>query len=113
MKKSTIEALRAFYGHDIEFRISEKRDKIREEIQQMFAENLIQPEFAQSKLSNLIAAQQKLEKEILIVKSELKNAKKKFKRGSISRDELFETEFRLIELKSQLEEIIEKLKKFK
>ena len=110
MKKSTIEALRAFYGNDIEFRISQKRDRIAEEIQQMFRDNIIEPEGGQ-KISNLIAAREKIEKEIVKAKSELKNAKRKFKRGEIDRDTLFDFEYRLIELRAQLEEILEKIKR--
>jgi DNA repair exonuclease SbcCD ATPase subunit len=109
LKKTIIDALKSFYGKDIEFRISEKRDKISEEIHQMFAQEDI--DTSSSRLCNLIAAREKLEREIVKAKSELKQAKKKFRRGEMDRDELFDFEFRLIELRSQLEEIIEKIKK--
>jgi hypothetical protein len=110
LKKSTIESLRAFYGNDIEFRISQKQDRISEEIQQMFNDNIVEPEGGQT-ISNLIAAREKIEQEIIKSKSELKNAKRKFKRGEIDRDDLFDFEYRLIELRAQLEEIIEKIKR--
>jgi len=110
LKKSTIEALKAFYGKDIEFRISQRRDKISEEIQQMFSDNIVEPKHG-DRICNLIAAKEKLEQEIIKARSELKNAKKKFKRGEMDRDTLFDFEYRLIELRSQLEEVIDKLKK--
>jgi hypothetical protein len=110
LKKSILDALRAFYGDDIEFRIVKKRDIISEEIQQIFRENIVDTRLSGS-FQNLIAAREKLEKEIVKSKSELKNAKKKFKRGEMDRDTLFEFEYRLIELKNQLEDILDKIKR--
>ena len=104
VKKATLDSLRKFFGGDIEFRIS---SKIREEIKELF--NEVQYNF-EKKNSDLQIAKAELEKLITKSKAELKKAKKAFSRGEIDRDTLFDYEYRLIELRNQLDEVIAKLK---
>ena len=104
VKKATLDNLRKFFGGDIEFRIS---SKIREEIKEIF--NEVQYNF-EKKNSDLQLAKAELEKLIAKSKTELKKAKKSFNRGEIDRDTLFDYEYRLIELRNQLDEVIAKLK---
>ena len=93
VKKATLDSLIKFFGVDIEFRIS---SKIREEIKELF--NEVQYNF------------EKKNNDLQIAKAELKKAKKEFNRGEINRDTLFDYEYRLIELRNQLDEVIAKLK---
>ena len=104
VKKATLDSLRKFFGGDIEFRIS---SKIREEIKELF--NEVQYNF-EKKNNDLQIAKAELEKLITKSKAELKKAKKEFNRGEINRDTLFDYEYRLIELRNQLDEVIAKLK---
>lgn len=104
VKKETLDNLRKFFGGDIEFRIS---SKIREEIREIF--NEAQTKY-DTRLKDLQLAKDALEKQITKSKSELKKAKKQFNRGEIDRDTLFDYEYRLVELRNQLDEILAKLK---
>lgn len=103
VKKDTLDNLRKFFG-DVEFRIS---SKIREEINELFKD--VQSKYT-SKGNDLQMAKVALEKQITKAKSELKKAKKAFTRNEIDRDTLFDYEFRLVELRSQLDEVLAKLK---
>jgi len=104
VKKATLDSLRKFFGGDIEFRIS---SKIRDEIREIFKE--VQYSY-ESKNEDLQLAKAELEKQITKAKSELKKAKKSFTRNEIDRDTLFDYEYRLVELRSQLDEVLAKLK---
>lgn len=104
VKKETLDMLRNFFGGEIEFRLS---SKIRDEIKEIF--NEVQYNF-ERKNNDLQLAKAELEKLITKSKSELKKAKKSFNRGEIDRDALFDYEYRLIELRNQLDEVIAKLK---
>ncbi len=104
VKKETLDNLRKFFGGDIEFRIS---SKIREEIREIF--NEAQTKY-DTRVKDLQLAKDALEKQITKSKSELKKAKKQFNRGEIDRDTLFDYEYRLVELRNQLDEILAKLK---
>ena len=104
VKKATLELLKKFFGEDIEFKIS---NKIRREIAEIFME---QQAHDITEEKDLLAAKAEVEKHINRAKTELKNARKLFKNGEIDRDTLFDYEFRLVELRAQLEEINAKLK---
>lgn len=105
VKKSTLDQLRKFFGGDIEFRIS---SKIRQEIGELFkeAQSIHIPERDQ----NLEMAKAELEQQLDIAKSDLRKARKSFKRGEMTRDVLFEYEYRLFEIRNQLDEINTKLR---
>jgi hypothetical protein len=105
VKKSTLDQLRKFFGGDIEFRIS---SKIRQEIGELFKE--AQAIHIPERDQDLEMAKAELEKQLAIAKSDLKKAKKTFKRGEITRDVLFEYEYRLFEIRNQLDEINTKLR---
>jgi hypothetical protein len=105
VKKSTLDQLRKFFGGDIEFRIS---SKIRQEIGELFkeAQSIHIPERDQ----DLEIAKAELERQLDIAKSDLRKARKSFKRGEMTRDVLFEYEYRLFEIRNQLDEINTKLR---
>ena len=105
LKKSTLDALHNFFGKSIELRVS---DKIRNEIAEIFKEQL---EYGRQTYDSLLAAKTELEKQINLAKTDLRNAKKLFKKGEMNRDTLFDYEYRIIELRLQLDEIINKLNK--
>lgn len=104
VKKATLDLLKRFFGEEIEFKIS---NKIRREIAEIFME---QQAHEVSEEKDLLAAKAEIEKHINRAKTELKNARKLFKNGEIDRDTLFDYEFRLVELRAQLDEINAKLR---
>jgi hypothetical protein len=105
VKKSTLDLLRKFFGGDIEFRIS---SKIRQEISEIFKE--AQTIHIPERNEDLEMAKAELEKQLAIARADLKKAKKAFKRGNMTRDVLFEYEYRLFEIRNQLDEINTKLR---
>lgn len=60
--------------------------------------------------NELMIVKDNLERMIGYAESDYRKAKKLFKRGEISKDELIECENRLIKLKSELDEVNFKLK---
>ena len=103
LKKTTLDALKNFFGKSIELRVS---DKIRNEINEMFREN---SEYCREKGADLLITKGEIEKQINLAKTDLRNAKKLYKKGEMDRDTLFDYEYRLVELRMQLDEIINKL----
>jgi|APFre7841882793_1041355.scaffolds.fasta_scaffold74389_2 FKBP-type peptidyl-prolyl cis-trans isomerase (trigger factor) len=103
LKKATLESLKSFFGKEIELRIS---NKIRNEIAEIFKEQL---EEGKEKEVNLLVIKAELERQINLAKTELRSAKKLYKKGEMNRDELFDYEFRLVELRMQLDDILNKL----
>ena len=103
LKKATLETLKAFFGKEIELRVS---NKIRNEIAEIFREN---SEYGKETESELILAKGQIEKQIDLAKSDLRGAKKLYKKGEIDRETLFDYEFRLVELRMQLDDILNKL----
>ena len=104
VKKTTVEALRNFFGKGVELKVT---SKISDEISAMFSE---QQAVSIKEHSELLAIKDKLERLIMYAANDYKKAKKLFKRGEVSKDELFECENRLIKLKNELDEINFKLK---
>jgi hypothetical protein len=105
VKKSTLDSLRKFFGGDIEFRIS---SKIRQEISEIFKE--AQLIHIPDRNKDLEMVKIELEKELAIAKADLKKARKSFKKGEMDRDTLFEYEYRMFEIRNQLDEVNSKLR---
>jgi len=105
VKKSTLDSLRKFFGGDIEFRIS---SKIRQEISEIFKE--AQLIHIPDRNKDLEMVKIELEKELAIANADLKKARKSFKKGEMDRDNLFEYEYRMFEIRNQLDEVNSKLR---
>jgi hypothetical protein len=103
VKKATIQALRDFFGKNVEFKIT---SKISDEIIEMFNEQI-----ATHDRDELLVIKDEIERLLKHAASEYKKAKKLFKRGEITIDELIENEDNLTKLKNELEEINFKLRK--
>jgi FKBP-type peptidyl-prolyl cis-trans isomerase (trigger factor) len=103
LKKATLDQLKTFFGKDIELRVS---NKIRNEIADIFKEQL---ELGKESEVSLLVAKAELEKQVNLAKTDLRTAKKLYKKGEMDRDTLFDYEYRLVELRMQLDDIINKL----
>jgi len=103
LKKTTLDALKNFFGKSIELRVS---DKIRNEIAELFRDN---SDYGREKGADLLIAKTEIEKQINLAKTDLRSAKKLYKKGEMDRDTLFDYEYRLVELRMQLDEILNKL----
>ena len=104
MKKTIIQALHDLFGKNVEFKIT---SKISEEISDMFTE---QQEFVKNGRDELLMVKDKIERLLKYATSEHRRAKKLFKRGEITIDELIENEDKLIRLKNELDDINFKLR---
>lgn len=102
VKKGALDILKKFFGKGIELRVS---NKIKNEISDMFRELDYSAEYE----SKLLLAKAELEKQINVAKTDLRNAKKLYKKGDMDRDTLFDYEYRLVELRMQLDELLNKL----
>jgi hypothetical protein len=103
VKKGVLDILKKFFGKSIELRVS---SKIKNEIADMFKDQI---DYGMETEAKILIAKAELEKQINLAKTDLRNAKKLYKKGDMDRDTLFDYEYRLVELRMQLDELLNKL----
>lgn len=104
MRKAVLEALHNFFGKNIDFKVTSKLSN--GSFDMLDDQELVML----NKRDELMVVKDKIERLLRYATSEYKKAKKLFKRGEITIDELIENEEKLNKLRNELDEINFKLR---